>query len=210
MTVVAVANYRGPGARNDEVKRWCPGKPGRPIPALAPNYFKYKMFPKSEPFIPDARGDEKCQVALQSWARRATSTISRGVICRRRTNGRNSCSTAIRISRTSQRRRRIDRQAGRKGPRRPHRADRQRPPPHLQGTVGLDEPAGPCAGRELRRQAGQPGADPLRQQPRHGRLLARRHQGRCRRRQHHADAARRRTRQDRRQGGDHDRAVRHR
>jgi 2-aminobenzoate-CoA ligase len=41
-----------------------------------------------------------------------------------------------------------------KGFRRPHRADRQWPPPHLQGTDRLDQPARPRAGRELRRQAG--------------------------------------------------------
>ena len=100
----------------------------------------------------------------------------------------------LRLSRAPQCRRRADRPAGREGFRRPHRADRQWPPPHLQGTVRLDEPARACAGRELRRQAGQPGADPLGQQSGHGRLLAGRDQGRRRGGQHHADAARRRTR----------------
>ncbi len=39
---------------------------------------------------------------------------------------------------------------GRQGLRRSHGADRQRPPAHLQGAVGLDQPAGPCAGRGSR------------------------------------------------------------
>ena len=56
----------------------------------------------------------------------------------------------------------------------------------------LDQPARPCAGRELRRQAGQPRADPLGQQSGDGRLLAGRDQGRRGGGQHHADAARRR------------------
>ena len=90
--------------------------------------------------------------------------------------------------------RRADRPHGREGLRRQHRADRQRPAAHLQGAGRLDQPAGARAGRGLRRQARQPRADPLRQQPGHGRLLAGGHQGRRRRRQHHADAARRRAR----------------
>ena len=89
---------------------------------------------------------------------------------------------------------------GRARLRRPHRADRQRPPPHLQGTGRLVESPCPCAGRKLRRQARQPRADPLRQQSGAGRGVAGSHQGRRGRRQHHADVARGRTREDRRQG----------
>ena len=69
------------------------------------------------------------------------------------------------VSRAPQRRRRADRPHGREGLRRQHRADRQRPPPHLQGADRLVEPARARAGRGLRRQARQPRADPLRQQP---------------------------------------------
>ena len=61
---------------------------------------------------------------------------------------------------------------------------------------------------DLRRQARQPRADPLRQQSGDGRGVAGRDQGRRGGRQHHAAAARRRTRQDRRQG--RDRAGAHR
>ena len=53
----------------------------------------------------------------------------------------------LRLSRAPQRRRRADRPHGRAGLRRQHRADRQRPPAHLQGAVRLDQPAGACAGR---------------------------------------------------------------
>ena len=98
--------------------------------------------------------------------------------------------------------RRADRPHRRAGNGRSYRADRQRPPAHLQGTGGLVEPAGACAGRELRRQARQSRPDPLRQQSGAGRGMARGDEGRRRRRQHHADAARRRTHQDRRQGRD--------
>ena len=115
----------------------------------------------------------------------------------------------LRLSRISQRRRRTDRPHGRARLRRPYRADRPRPPAHLQGAHRLEQPARPRAGRGLRREAGQPRADPLRQQSRDDRVLARRDQGRRGRRQHHADAARRRTRQDRRQGRDRARALRH-
>lgn len=63
-------------------------------------------------------------------------------------------------------------------------------------------PTGPklacaCAGRDLWRRARQLRADPSRQ-PGHGRLLARRHQGRRGGGQHHADAACRRAQADRR------------
>ena len=98
------------------------------------------------------------------------------------------------LSRAPQRRRRADRPHGRAGLRRPHRADRQRPPPHLQGAGRLDQPAGARAGRGLRRQARQPRADPLRQQPGDGGGVAGGDQGRRGGRQHHADAARRRAR----------------
>ncbi len=47
----------------------------------------------------------------------------------------------------------------------------------------------PRAGRGLRGQAGQPGPDPVGQQPRDGRRMARRDQGGGGRGQHHADAA---------------------
>ena len=84
-----------------------------------------------------------------------------------------------------------------------------RPAAHLQGTDRLEQSARPCAGRELWREAGQSGAGPLGEQSRDDRDLARRHQGRRRRRQYDADAARRRTGEDRRQGGDRARALRH-
>ena len=98
---------------------------------------------------------------------------------------------------------------GRARLRRSYRADRTRPAAHLQGTHRLEQSARPCAGRELRRQAGQSGAGPLGEQSRDDRDLARRHQGRRRRRQYDADVARRRTLEDRRQGGDRARALRH-
>ncbi len=93
-----------------------------------------------------------------------------------------------------QRRGRTHRPHGRARLRRPRRADRPRAAAHLQGADRLDQPARARAGRGLRRQARQPRADPLRQQSRDDRLLARRDQGRRRRRQHDADAARGRTR----------------
>ena len=70
------------------------------------------------------------------------------------------------------------------------------------------QPAGARAGRGLRRQARQPRADPLRQQPGHGGGWLAATKAGARGRQHHADAARRRARQDRRQGRDRPRALR--
>ncbi len=86
------------------------------------------------------------------------------------------------------------------GLRRPYRADRQRAAAHLQGTDRLVEPHRPCAGRGLRREARQPRADPVGQQPGDGRLLAGRDQGGGGGGQHHADAAGGRAGADRRQG----------
>ena len=80
----------------------------------------------------------------------------------------------VSIPRISQCRGRTDRPHRREGARRQRRADRQWPPAHLQGTGGLVEPAGACAGRELRRQARQPRADPFGQQSGAGRRMARR------------------------------------
>ena len=111
-------------------------------------------------------------------------------------------STRIPIPRLPERRRRAHRSHGREGLRRQHRADRQRPPAHLQGAHRLVEPPRARSGRGLRRATGQSRAHPVRQQPRHGCGLAGGHQVRRRGRQHHADAACRRTRQDRRQGRD--------
>ena len=104
------------------------------------------------------------------------------------------------ISRIPERRRRADRPPGREGLRRQHGADRQRPAPHLQGAGRLVQPAGACAGGRLRRQARQPRAAALGQQPGHGGGVAGGDQSRRGGRQHHAAAARGRTRQDRRQG----------
>ena len=109
-------------------------------------------------------------------------------------------SAGVSVSRVPERRRRADRPDGRARVRRPRRADRQRTPAHLQGAGRLDQPAGARAGRGLRRQAGQPGADPLRQQPGDGGRVAGGDQGRRRGGQHHAAAARRRADHDRRQG----------
>ena len=108
----------------------------------------------------------------------------------------------VRLSRISKRRGRTHRSHGRARLRRPYRADRPWPAAHLQGACGLEQPAGPRAHRGLRREARQPRADPLGEQSRDDRLLARRDEGRRRRRQHHADAAGRGTDEDRRQGGD--------
>ncbi len=116
---------------------------------------------------------------------------------------------SLRLSGGAQRRGRADRPHGRARVRRSRRADRQRPPAHLQGALRLDEPHRPRAGRGLRHQARQPDSGPLRQQSGHGRVLARGDQGRCRGREHDADAARGRARQDRRQGRDRPCALRH-
>ena len=157
-----------------------------------------------KPFISKTGGDGNVGCNSRTLAHRVTSMIFRGGIFRHGDQWPELQldRPRVSISRISQRRGRIDRPHRREGDGRPHRADRQWAPAHLQGTGGLVEPAGACAGGELRRQARQPRPDPLRQQSGAGRGLAGGDQGRRRRRQHHADAARRRTDKNRRQGGD--------
>ena len=125
-----------------------------------------------------------------------TSIPSRATTCRPPSSGPTCCSIGpeFQYPEHPQRRRRADRPHGREGLRRQHRADRQRPPAHLQGAGRLDQPAGARPGGGLRRQARQPRADPLGQQPGDGGGVAGGHQGRRGGRQHHADAARRRAR----------------
>ena len=140
---------------------------------------------------------------VQTLAHRVMLTILRGEIFRRSINGR-SCFSTGRSSRYPEYLNAAVELTDRiveKGLGDQCRADRQRPPAHLQGTGRLVEPPCACVGGELRRQARQPRADTLRQQSGAGRGMACGHQGRRRRRQYHADASRRRTDQDRRQGG---------
>ena len=155
----------------------------------------------SKLFAREPLAQSQSKGAGQHSARQATSIPSRATACRRPRGGPTCCSTGRSSdTRIPERRRGADRPPGRAGLRRQHGADRQRPPPHLQGTGRLEQPARPCAGGRLRRQAGQSRAAALGQQPGHGGRVAGRHQGRRGGRQHHATAARGRTRQDRRQG----------
>ena len=153
---------------------------------------------------PDARlpGELTCS------ERPPTPTASPATTCPRPKRGRSSTSPAS-TTPTAQRRGRADRPHGREGLRRQRRADRQRPAAHLQGARRLDQPHRPRAGRGLWARARQPRADPLGQQPGDGRRLARAPPRRRRRRQHHADAAGGRARQDRRQGRNRLRPLRH-
>ena len=147
------------------------------------------------------RSAEHGTAIASSSARRRMSIRLRATTCRRSEQWPDILLDAgISISRVAQRRRRTDRPTGRARLRRSHRADRQRPPAHLQGAGRLVEPLAHALVENYGIKPGNRILIRSGNNPAHGRGLACGDQGRRGGRQHHADAARRRTDQDRRQG----------